>query len=244
MKKRWDVATAARQRSAGRPPTLDTRQPWLLWSPIRSPGSCVYRKACELGSSVLKRSRTAVLVAIGAFVGATVFHAGASSDPALGTPDTREVTVAGADQRPFPPLEVGLAHALEAQMRGIVPGYRLNPVRSFENVQPDGANYVELVGTAPSLGSVTTTLYRHFDPSELRSAGLAETYDPSVGTFWVGALDDDLTSLYFQSDDGPAIWLGVQSSPGGGPATPLAVVKTLATGIVALPVVQSMAGPR
>lgn len=187
------------------------------------------------------RSRLVVILSTAAFA-AVALLGGASSDAVPNEPaPTTEANVVAADGSRPPAVPQDVTQAFEAEMRGTLPGYRFNPGRSFENVQAGAANYLELVGSAPGLGSVTTTVYRHFDAAELRSAGLAETHDPSVGTFWVGALDADLTSVYFQSIDGSAIWLGVQSSSVGGPAAPLQVMKKLAISIADLPAVQTMA---
>ncbi|MGQ0679852.1 MAG: hypothetical protein ACT4OM_09410 [Actinomycetota bacterium] len=184
--------------------------------------------------------RTVLILAVGAFFLAALI-AKTSFDPALGgkPPEASVVTAVGADGRQVPAVDTGDAKAFEAAMRVILPGYKFDPVASFENA-PDGANYTELVGTAKTLGRVTATIYRYFDERELRSAGLTETNQPGVGTFWIGALDLDLTSVYFLPENGPAVWLGIQSTSVSGPATPLAVVKPLAIAVSAASAVRAM----
>jgi hypothetical protein len=151
------------------------------------------------------------------------------------------VTVYKRDGTRAPAVDPDAAMAFERQLSELVPGYRFIADDSFDYSDKGGANYIRLTGTASGLGGIGVSVYRHFDASELRAADLTETREPSLGTFWVGALDQDMTSVYFQPVSGPPIWLGQYASTTRGPAPALADVKALAVKIASLPAVRAMA---
>jgi hypothetical protein len=154
---------------------------------------------------------------------------------------TSAVTVYEADGRRAPAVDPIGAKAFEAEVAGIVPGHRFVADDSYDYADQGGASYVRLAGSVPGRGALSVSVYRYFDAAELRAARLTETSDPSVGTFWVGALDQDLTSVYFQPVSGSPIWLGAYAPTTSGPAPALAEVKDLAVKIAGLPAVTSLA---
>jgi hypothetical protein len=154
------------------------------------------------------------------------------------------VTVMQGDGTKAPAVDAAAAKVVEVQLSEIVPGYRFVADDSFHYSDEGGADYTRLSGTAPGLGGIGVSVYRHFDAAELRAAKLVQTSDPALGTFWVGALDRDLTSVYFQPLSGPPIWLGEHASSRDGPAPALDDVKALAVKIAGLPAVQALAGEK
>jgi hypothetical protein len=152
------------------------------------------------------------------------------------------VTVYEADGTRAPAVDPAAAAAFAAEASTILPGYKFDAGDSWGYTDKGGASYTRLSGTAPGLGSITVQVYRHFDASELRAAELPERDDPRAGTFWVGAQDKDLTSVYFQPVSGPEVWVGDYAPTTGGPAPALADVEDLAVKIAGLPIVKSIAG--
>jgi hypothetical protein len=176
------------------------------------------------------------LVASGGVAAAIGSGGGAGGDAG----PTSAVTVHKADGRRAPAVDAATAKAFEAQVSSVIPGFRFAADDSYDHTEEEGADYTRVAGRAPGHGAISVSVYRRFDVSELRAAGLEEVSDPS-GTFWVGARDTDLTSVYFQPVAGPPIWVGEYAATTTGPAPELASVRDLAVRLVRLPVVKSMA---
>jgi hypothetical protein len=151
------------------------------------------------------------------------------------------VTVYKGDGTRAPAVDPVTAKAFETQLSEVLPGYKLVADDSFDYTDKGGADYTRLTGTASGRGVISVSVYRYFDASELRAADLTETTEASVGTFWVGALDQDMTAVYFQPVNGSPIWLGQYASTTSGPAPALADVKALAVRVAGLPAVRAMA---
>lgn len=185
--------------------------------------------------------RRAVAAAVAALaVAGGVALLGSSASGSDEPPQTAAPMSQGDGTRP-PAVDPATATAFDEQLSEIVEGYKFVADDSFDYTDPGGADYTRLTGTAPGLGGIAVSVYRHFDASELRAAELTETTDPALGTFWVGALDQDMTSVYFQPLSGPPIWVGEYASTTRGPAPALADVKTLAVKIAGLPSVKTIA---
>jgi hypothetical protein len=190
------------------------------------------------------RGREAVLAGLAAAVLASGGIAMLASAPEAsgviaGPPSGPVVSQRGGT--PARAVDPHIAHEFEGQLSAMVPGYRIVPEDSYDYADDGGASYARLTGRAQGFGAISVSVYRHFEASELRSAGLPESTDASAGTFWVGALDQDLTTVYFEPVDGPPIWVGASALTPSGPAPALAEVKALATRIAGLPVVTSIA---
>lgn len=189
---------------------------------------------------VSRSGAAAGVVAIIAAGGAAIV-VGASG--ASGGPPRSEtaVTVFEGDGTRAPAVDAAAAKDFEEELSALVPGFRFVDDESFDYADRGGADYIRLTGNVPGLDRLAVSVYRHFDASELRAAKLTETSDPSSGTFWVGALDRDLTSVYFQPTTGTPVWVGEYALATSGPAPALTDVQALAVKIAGLPSVKAMA---
>ena len=110
-------------------------------------------------------------------------------------------------------------------------------VESGHEVVDDQVSYVSLAG---GLGadSYEATIYRRFEAAELEEFG-AERLATPAGDAWVGTTDDDLTSVYFRSNAGVGVWVGVTPQRGSKPM-PVDVVLERAISLAAAPAAQAV----
>jgi hypothetical protein len=192
--------------------------------------------------TMVKRTRRRVVLTTGAaLVAGGSVAAFIGTRDASGTPPrpTSDITVFQADGARAPAVARAAAAELERQMSQILPGYQLSVKGSYDYRDGD-ASYVHVSGSAPGVGEVAISVYRKYDTSELRAAKLPERTVPQVGTFWVGAIEPELTSVYFQPTGGRLVWVGGYALTIAGPAPALAEVETFAARIAGLPAVTAI----
>lgn len=106
-------------------------------------------------------------------------------------------------------------------------------ITGVTEVRHGGADYTDVAGARADGSSFVMSVYRHFEVKELEAAGLQRMVH-AEGTLWVGATDDDLTSVYFQGKDGTSVWLGITPARGA-KAPSVATVSNDARTLAALP---------
>ena len=149
--------------------------------------------------------------------------------------DTTPTTVVGSDAAVLPAAKSPLAEAATLAVSLV---WADATVTGATEVIKGGANYVDISGKRADGSSFVLSVYRTFDRAELDSAGMKPTTN-ALGTTWVGATDEDLTSVYHLSNAGTGVWLGVtpafdSKAPSAGAVSLDAENLALSPAIVAL----------